>query len=703
MAKTTRDILLLGGTGAMGVYLVPELIKLGYEVTVTSRSKQTSRRKHTRYIEGNAKDLSFVKRILEDKQYDAIVDFMVYKTDEFKSRVNFLLSKTQQYMFISSYRVYDGSAEPLSEDSPRLLDTTTDREYLQTDEYALTKARQENILKQSNQANWTIVRPAITYSKDRFQLGIMEAGEFLSRALQGRTVPFPGEMLDKQTTMTWAGDVAQMIARLVGKKDSLSETYTVATSESHRWSEVIEVYQKLVGLKIKTVPLGDYERVIGRKYQIKYDRMFDRRIDNSKILKATGMTQKDLTLLEDGLSMELKTFVDSPQFEVINQAIDRGMDALVAGRVVARPAIKSRIRAHLKKIKRFIRSKQEYDGAILSLGGYYNYGGLIQRYALYMFLKKNGYNFKVFKLAHMQKFGVEAGDRTNLVRFADKYLDEEVFHPLLGGFYPSYIVGSDQVWRDWYGGSWSKFKIFFLGFVKNRKAIKIAYAASFGADDLASAGINTRNRTNIRKYIRRFRHISVREKSAVKLVSQLGGEADVCLDPTLLLTAKDYRSLLGDYDSPVEASGKKTLFTYILDESTLKSSVTQSTKKALHADVVALNPNDGTKLPTMEHWIAQFSESHFVIPDSFHGVVFSIIHNKPFIVFGNKKRGLARIVDLLKPLGLMYRIINESSSKDFEAEKYLQAIDWHEVNKRLSAMRTASAEWLLNAVRDEEQ
>ena len=183
-------ILVLGGTGVMGVDLVKILGERGDGVTVTSRSERKSEFNNVKYVKGNAHDTAFLESILNE-DYDAIVDFMVYNTEKFRSSRDWLLSATNQYIFLSSSRVYADSRTPITEDSPRLLDVTTDSEYLQTDEYALTKARQENLLFESGKTNWTIIRPYITYSNQRLQLGVYEKELWLYRAMHDKTTVFP--------------------------------------------------------------------------------------------------------------------------------------------------------------------------------------------------------------------------------------------------------------------------------------------------------------------------------------------------------------------------------------------------------------------------------------------------------------------------------------------------------------------------------
>jgi nucleoside-diphosphate-sugar epimerase len=325
-----KRVLLLGGTGAIGQYLAPELKKRGFTVYITSRSAHASNERGVVYLQGNAKDDAFLDELL-DERFDAIVDFMIYTTESFAARVQKLVSSTEHYLFLSSYRVYgDNHGKPITEESPRLLDSVDDPEYLQTDEYGLTKARQENALRACGRKNFTIIRPAITYSGDRFQLGTMEANEFLVRALKKKPIIFPKEMKGKQATMSWSGDVGKMIARLVLNEAAYGETYTAATAEHHTWGEILKIYQSILGMKVKTVSLDRYREVVGRPWQIKYDRMLDRVIDNSKILNATGMKQSELTPLKEGLRMELQRFSRDPKFRTVDAAMQKRFDR-VAG------------------------------------------------------------------------------------------------------------------------------------------------------------------------------------------------------------------------------------------------------------------------------------------------------------------------------------------------------------------------------------
>jgi nucleoside-diphosphate-sugar epimerase len=254
---------------------------------------------------------------------------MVYGTDEFRARVDFLLSASRHYIFLSSYRVYDETI-PLCEDSPRLLDSCDDREYLKTDEYGLTKARQENILhERGGKCNWTIIRPAITYSTARFQFGVLEADVLCWRALNGLPVIMPPEMLKKETTLTWGGDVAKMIATLVLNPTAFGEVFTTATAEHHTWREVFSIYNHLLNVELVECMLSDYQWVTNAKWQIRYDRMLNRIVNNQKVLNASGLQQSELMQLKAGLALELNQLKEDSKWLKPNIGINARMDAVL--------------------------------------------------------------------------------------------------------------------------------------------------------------------------------------------------------------------------------------------------------------------------------------------------------------------------------------------------------------------------------------
>ena len=309
-------ILLLGGTGAMGMHLVQLLTNTEHHVVVTSRRSRQDHDNIT-YVLGNAHDDIFLKSLLK-QGFEVIVDFMVYNTLEFQKRYSLLLGSCEQYVFISSSRVYANSDSPITESSPRLLDTCTDSLYLQTDEYALTKARQEDCLFNSNRNNFTIVRPYITYDKYRLQLGGMEKESWIYRALKGRSIVFSYDISSKYTTLTYGHDVARAIASLLGNESALGEAFHITQPYSCTWQEILEIYLHVLKEKLGKEPKvymtrqSLYINYPNKKWQIEKDRLYNRLFDNSKINQYINTT----TFLKpsEGLRMCLTEFIDSPLF-----------------------------------------------------------------------------------------------------------------------------------------------------------------------------------------------------------------------------------------------------------------------------------------------------------------------------------------------------------------------------------------------------
>ncbi|MDT1062487.1 polysaccharide pyruvyl transferase family protein [Paracoccus sp. CPCC 101403] len=250
------------------------------------------------------------------------------------------------------------------------------------------------------------------------------------------------------------------------------------------------------------------------------------------------------------------------------------------------------------------------------------------------------------------------------------------------------IAGSDQVWRPKYARG--ILADFFHGYLdpERRDIRRISYAASFGADSWEYDETQTRDAA---RRLALFDAVSVREDSAVALCrDNLGVEARHVLDPTLLLPPERYRSLFADRLDP--AAGRR-ITSYILDPNPEKSRLVGDIAKRLAMDV---KPATGGGDKSVEAWLMGFYQADFVVTDSFHGVAFSIIFNKPFIAFANPNRGMARFTSILRAVGLQDRLIVDAAAADSAA--LLKPIDWLSVNRRLDELRESSIGFLRDAL-----
>lgn len=325
-----NNILILGGTGAIGQHLVKYLSgNPENSITVTSRSCHLSS-KNVTYIQGNAHDLSFVESLLQH-QWSAIIDFMIYDTETFRRHMPRLLNATNQYVFLSSATVYAPSATPLTEDSPRLIDTVKDHHLLSSDAYPITKAKQENMLFQCGKKNWTIIRPYITFSEIRLQLGALEKENWVYRALKGRSIVFSNDIINRYTTLTYGSHVSEIIAQLIGREEALGTAFHIASDQAYKWADILKIYletwNECLGYTPNVIMVEKSQRYIQRPgFQVTYDRLYDRKFDNSKIGKFVDVSK----LRDTGVMLKrcLSDFLRNPRFRNVDWAIEAISDKL---------------------------------------------------------------------------------------------------------------------------------------------------------------------------------------------------------------------------------------------------------------------------------------------------------------------------------------------------------------------------------------
>lgn len=256
----------------------------------------------------------------------------------------------------------------------------------------------------------------------------------------------------------------------------------------------------------------------------------------------------------------------------------------------------------------------------------------------------------------------------------------------------AFIVGSDQVWRQEYSPRIETYFLDFLSETDTRK--RIAYAASFGTDN---GYIDQDKLAKCSRLLNRFDAVSLREDGGLKIVREVFGcnNAVKVLDPTLLLSADHYKALINESAK----SGKPYVAAYILDDNDEKDTIISDVISCLKMSVKRMSVNyTGTKMPTIAQWLATFANADFVVTDSFHGCVFSIIFEKPFIAIGNHYRGLDRFSSLLDSLDLGNRLVY--SLDEFNANRctLLSPVDYKSINALLDEQRHHSLSFLTNAL-----
>ena len=364
----------------------------------------------------------------------------------------------------------------------------------------------------------------------------------------------------------------------------------------------------------------------------------------------------------------------------------------------------------------------------------FNYGGILQAYALQKVLKQMGHSpitlnydkpYKLTKKTILKRiiaklilgkrisvFGRIAFPELNkhLMRFVSENIDcsELIYAPLSYDHikkydFDAFIVGSDQVWRKAYS---PYLPTFFLDFLTDKENVKkLAYASSFG---IPSFDVNKDELNTYASLIKQFDAISVREKDAIDIVkNDLKSNATQVLDPTMLIDSSEYIKLIEkDLAQNETKTSPKQCFGYILDVSDKKKGILENiaNKYGLSAKMLSIQqfpPKDfnleSCIQPAVTEWLSMIKNADFVVTDSFHGTVFSILFNVPFAVVANNGRGISRFNTLLETFNLQNRMILSDDPSSLE-KLYQSNIDWDAVNATLIQQREKSKKFLSDAL-----
>lgn len=338
-----------------------------------------------------------------------------------------------------------------------------------------------------------------------------------------------------------------------------------------------------------------------------------------------------------------------------------------------------------------------------------NYGALLQAYALKESIKKYvevellNYNNKFVEKKESVKLLSKSFFKNILrtLQFRKKYKRSHAFIKAMASekIYQrenlivenfsndKIIVGSDQVWNYNCSGSDTTFLLDWC-----EKAKKYSYAASFGVSEL------TKNQIPVfKESLSKFRYISVRERTGQAICKeQLNLDAEIVLDPTLLITKEEWKKRFN-----IEDKDNQYILVYSFSKNkefieTVKY-ISKLTGLPIYNISISVKDFFGDKViknAGPKEWLELFYNATFIVTDSFHGTAFSVNFNKPFYVFAKNAKA-SRIVDLLDVLGLQNRLNPVSTDINLKME-----IDYNSVNEKLEIERTKSIAFIEKIIND---
>lgn len=367
-----------------------------------------------------------------------------------------------------------------------------------------------------------------------------------------------------------------------------------------------------------------------------------------------------------------------------------------------------------------------------------NYGQLFQGYALQKYLQLQGHDAylicyvyqprwpllkKISKMALVYPLVkrimnyknrqwlmllAKKNERRNFETFRKQYIRQSVVsysrlkelrrHPPIAD---CYMAGSDQIWS--FLSRKKEYSVYFLSF-GSETIRRIAYAASFGMTHYPEAF-----RPRLKRELKRFDHISVREADGIRICEEVGYKAQQVLDPTFLLPVSVYRSFVeklpqfsGEYAylyilNVLTASEIEwETLTCVLQERAWQPIFTVSSGCLQAREIFEV---DDYYYATPQEWLTRIYYSQVVVTTSFHGVVFSLLFHKNFIFFPLKNKfsvGNNRVYDLLDKVGLSAKIIEDAT---FIREAIHIPVSWQSVDDRLQPLKAQSISYLEKALK----
>ena len=353
----------------------------------------------------------------------------------------------------------------------------------------------------------------------------------------------------------------------------------------------------------------------------------------------------------------------------------------------------------------------------------YNYGNILQNYALTRFLQNNHCEVNtIYYHTNVQNYlprqGASIQEKKTLLQFVDdvqrvlrrrifskqleakrrnrrrlfaqfisdhiQYSDKEYYSDSnlseLDAIYDGFVTGSDQVWNPYYEGT---NEFFYLGFAKKGK--RISYAPSIAVDTIPEE-----IKEKYCQWIGGIDYLSIREEAGKALLEEQGYHPELVCDPVFLLSKEEWREVVGD------KPGGKYFLVYILGKKTIEiKRAIHRLEKELGIKAVDIYRNDdlNSAFAGPNEFLSYIDGAEFVLTNSFHGVAFSIIMDTPIVIMERDSsiNMNSRIESILNIVG-----VKPESPESFISKHGKSGSTYD--HKRLDELILFSKQYLLNAV-----
>lgn len=307
--------------------------------------------------------------------------------------------------------------------------------------------------------------------------------------------------------------------------------------------------------------------------------------------------------------------------------------------------------------------------------------GLVRYLNEYAFIRNRKAAFKDFRDRYIVKSPISYGSASELNALATQF--------------DKFICGSDMIWSEEFQQDWD---FYFLNFAP--KAKSFSYAPSFGKNS-----ISEENKKRVHDYLNEFSRVTCREEGGVDLIKSISDIAvKQVLDPTMLLDMDEWNEVINTKDRIIK---EPFVFMYLFgkNDASRNQYINDIEKKYAKAYKLPSCKKEARNFPIDSigpiEYLRLFRDAGFVVTDTFHGLMFSLIFNKQFVVLNrtdssNWAKYSDRMTSTLKMFGLSDRYIfaDRMNAND------LAKIDYDIVNQKINLKRKESRDYLNEIIGD---
>lgn len=358
------------------------------------------------------------------------------------------------------------------------------------------------------------------------------------------------------------------------------------------------------------------------------------------------------------------------------------------------------------------------DAKIITCHYAYNYGAVLQTYALCTYLNAQGIKTEVINYRpYYYRGSTKSTNKLKLflrkfVRIPDNLKSEKIFYGFLKQHVPMteeyknyeslknahiktdlYIAGSDQIWN--FNLPNGKDLAFYLEFADN-KGIKISYAAS-----LSSEKLSEEQKKFLKNHLNKFDYISVREHTGKELLesAKIDTIVDVVMDPVYLFDAKKWDEMI---KCPTHKPEEKYILVYAFNRQKHVFEAAKKLAKEKGYKVYLVNTFWEDILQGIDYYYWNCKPEEFlyliknaecIVTNSFHGLSFSLLFNKSVVLFEKDDTGNSRMVDLLQNIGIKDSVLAKKGEKIT-----IKKLPYEEINQKIEVLREHSKQYLSKCV-----